>query len=60
MIIKLLLIMANIKYFILVGNTLRSFQLVKNGPNILWLYNQACMVGDPLAKQYAANTTNIL
>jgi hypothetical protein len=34
-IIKLEPIMANIKYFILVGNTRLVFQLVKNGPNSL-------------------------
>jgi hypothetical protein len=35
MMIKLELIIANMKYFILVGNTRFCPQLVKNGPNSL-------------------------
>ncbi len=53
-------IVAIIKYLSFIGNTFFSLQLVRNGPNSLWLYNQACIRSLLLAKQYAAITIKIL
>ena len=57
---KLEVIIPAMRYFAFCGNILYLPQLVRKGPNCLWLYNQSCIFFELLAKQKAANTKNIL